>query len=330
MTYFFMRLMHPWIFVGMVAALVLSMIVRKKVHKNAVYRYSLGQTIKNNGFVSVHPHKIIFYWMRCVVLLLLALASAHPQIVDSRSQLPIEGIDIVLVLDVSGSMHFQDYEDDPRSRLDIAKAEAIRFIDKRDNDAMGLVIFGADTLSRCPITFDKRLLKEVVGELQLGVISPDGTMLIRGMVTAANRLKNSQSKSKIMIVLTDGEPSEGDMDPSVVIDVAKKLDIKIYTVGIGSEDDQYIFHPFYGHIPKPKVNRKLLTRIAQETGGEYFMARNAHDMRSVYDTIDRLEKTEHDVPVFSVYYDLLYPLIALIMSVIFCQVFLSTYIWFGL
>lgn len=268
--------------------------------------------------------------MRLLVLIILAIIIAKPQIVDSRSKVPVQGIDIVLVLDVSGSMQFKDYDDDNRSRFDVAKAEAIHFIEKRDHDALGLVLFGKDTVSRCPITFDKQLLKEVVEELKLGVINSDGTMLITGIVTAANRLKYSQSKSKVMIVLTDGEPSEGDMDPSVGIDVAKKLGIKIYTVGIGSEEERVFMHPLYGVIAKPKVNKELLTKIARDTGGHYFIARNASDMRRIYNKIDALEKTDHEVPVFSLYYDVLVPAVGLMMGLIFFELIFSTFVWFSL
>jgi len=294
-----------------------------------IYRYSLGNTLKKKNIISQF-HKKVFYFLRLLVLLLLALVVAKWQLVDSRSKIPVSGIDIVLVLDVSGSMQFKDYDDDDRSRFEVAKAEAIRFIEKRDQDALGLVLFGKDTMSRCPITFDKQLLKNVVDELKLGVIDADGTMLVTGIVTAANRLKHSQSKSKVMIVLTDGEPSEGDMDSSVGIDVAKKLGIKIYTVGIGNEQEQMIMHPLYGVMVRPKVNKELLTKIARETGGYYFLARNAGDMRQIYDKIDALEKTEHEVPMFSLYYDLLIPFVAVIMGLLFCELFLSTYVWFGL
>src|SRR5581483_365846 len=190
------------------------MIIRKKYYKFCVYRYSLTSTIKHNYDVGKHPHRSIIYGIRLLILCLLALVISKPQLVDVRSKVPIEGIDIVLVLDVSGSMQFQDYKDDVRSRFDVAKAEAVRFIEKRDHDALGVVLFGKDTVSRCPITADKQLLKQIVDELKLGVIDPDGTMLITGIVTAANRLKHSSAKSKVMIVLTDGEPSEGDLDPS--------------------------------------------------------------------------------------------------------------------
>jgi Ca-activated chloride channel family protein len=305
------------------------MIARKLFHKTVIYRYSLGQSLKKKNITS-YFHKKFFYFLRFLVLSLLALVVAKWQVVDQRSKVPVEGIDIVLVLDASGSMQFRDYDDDERSRFDVAKAEAIRFVEKRHSDALGLVLFGKDTVSRCPITFDKQMLQDVLEELKLGVIDSDGTMLITGIVTAANRLKHSQAKSKVMIVLTDGEPSEGDMDPSVGIDVAKKLGIKIYTVGIGSEQEQVFMHPMYGVVAKPKVNKELLTKIANETGGYYFLARNAGDMRRIYDKIDSLEKTEHEVPMFSLYYDLLIPFVATIMGLLFCELFFSTYIWFGL
>jgi Ca-activated chloride channel homolog len=327
---FFVRCAHPLYSLILVGVIVVAIILRKLLRKTVVYRYSLGQALKKNNSATSHIHKKVFYFLRLLTLLLLAIVIAKPQIVDSRSKIPVQGIDIVLVLDVSGSMQFRDYDDDERSRFDVAKAEAIRFIEKRNNDALGLVLFGKDTVSRCPITFDKELLQKVVDELKLGVIDSDGTMLVTGIVTAANRLKHSKSKSKVMIVLTDGEPSEGDMDASVGIDVAKKLRIKIYTVGIGSEQEQVFMHPLYGVVAKPKVNKELLTKIANETGGHYFLARNAGDMRRIYDTIDALEKIDHEVPMFSLYYDLLVPFVAIMMVTIFFELLFSTYVWFSL
>src|SRR5688572_24447472 len=192
--------MHWWYSIILLGLLFCILIARKLLHKTVVYRYSLGHSLKKKN-ITTYFHKKVLYGLRFLTLFLLALAVAQWQIVDSRSKVPISGIDIVLVLDVSGSMQFRDYEDDERSRFDVAKAEAIRFIEKRLSDALGLVLFGKDAVSRCPITFDKQMLKEVVDELKLGVIDSDGTMLITGIITAANRLKHSQSKSKVMIVL---------------------------------------------------------------------------------------------------------------------------------
>jgi len=303
---------------------------RLKFHKPIRFSYSLGSLLHKSGLRSTHPHKKILFWMRSLVLFILALLVAKPQVVDSRSKVNIEGIDIILVLDVSGSMQFQDYADDDRSRFAVAKTEAIRFIEKRNNDAIGLVFFGKDAVSRCPLTFDKTLLKNIVDEIEIGVIDPDGTMLVTAMITAANRLKHSTAKSKVMIVLTDGEPSEGDLDPSVAIEVAKKLDIKIYTVGIGSEEEELFVHPLYGVVAKPKVNRELLTNIAKQTGGQCFMAHNAYDMRRIYDTIDTLEKMEHETSVFSKYHDVFVPFVFFVMGMIMLELFLSSFIWFAI
>lgn len=329
MIYFF-RFVHQWALFGLLSALALIILSRLKLHKSTRYRYSLGALIDHQGLRSKHPHKKIFFWLRSMVLLILALLIAKPQIVDSRSKVNIEGIDIVLVLDASGSMQFQDYADDNRSRFDVAKAEAIRFVNKRDNDAIGLVLFGKDAISRCPLTFDKSMLRDIVDELEIGTIDPDGTMLVTAMVTAANRLKHSKAKSKVMIVLTDGEPSEGDLDPSVAIEIAKRLHIKMYTVGIGSEEEQLFVHPLYGVVAKPKVNKELLTRVAKKTGGQYFMAHNANDMRRIYDTIDQLERTEHETPIFSQYYDVFVPFVFLILSLVFGELILSSFVWFSL
>lgn len=330
MNYFFLRWVCPWWTVVLIVVIIMAMILRKKIHKSLLYRYSLATAVRKNSFILPHPHKKIMYGLRFLTLCLLSIIIGKPQLVDSRSKVPVQGIDIVLVLDVSGSMQFQDYEDDQRSRFDVAKAEAVRFIEKRDRDALGLVLFGKDTVSRCPITSDKLLLREVVQDLKLGVIDSDGTMLITGIVTAANRLKSSASKSKVMIVLTDGEPSEGDMDPSVGIDVAKKLGIKIYTVGIGSEKERVVMHPLYGLMAYPKVNKELLTKIAHQTGGHYFMAASAGDMRRIYDTIDKLETTDHEVPIFSIYYDLVIPFVLVIAVLLFIELFFSTFVWFAL
>lgn len=302
--------------------------LKKRYFKQILYQYAVATALYKNGTVHTHPCKKIFYTLRLLTLLLLVLLIAKPQVADSRSKILVEGIDIMLVLDVSGSMDSRDF--DERSRVDVAKEEAIRFITKREHDALGLVIFGKDAVSRCPITLDKQLVKATVNELNLGVIDPDGTMLITAMITAANRLKHSKSKTKVMIVLTDGEPSRGDLDPSIAVEVANQLGIKIYTVGIGSEKDKVLMHPSYGIMIKPKVNKKLLTTVAEQTGGHYFMAHNKNDMRHIYDTIDQLEKTDHEVPLFSNYYDIFIPFIFVIISLVILEIILSSFIWFAL
>lgn len=317
--------------VGITIPLIIAAIfIRARYTKMVQVNYALADQLKAQGKTSRHPFRKIFFLMRLITLILLAAVAAKLQIVDSRSNIIIDGIDIMLVLDASGSMQFNDYGKDERSRFDVAKEEGIRFIEKRTNDAIGLVIFGKDALSRCPLTMDKKIVTDLIQELQIGVIDPDGTMLATAMVTAINRLRHSQAKSKIMILLTDGEPSPGDMDPTAAIEIAKKLDIKVYTIGIGSDKDDVFLHPLYGMVAKPKVNTLLLKQIAHATGGRFFMAHNAQDMRSIYDTIDQLEKTKHEAPLYSRYFDLFWPLLGVVTALLLVQQFLATFIWFSL
>ncbi len=297
------------------------------MHRALVYRYALGASFKQHA--SKHPFAWIAYATRLASLIILAFLIPKPQVVDSRSNIEVEGIDIILLMDVSGSMQFKDFSQDNRSRFDVAKEEAIRFIKKRTNDSLGLVLFARDAISRCPLTHDKNILQELVGNLELGDIDPDGTMLATGMVTAINRLKNSKAKSKIMILLTDGEPSDGDMDPVRACDIAKKLGIKVYTIGIGSEKEEYFMHPMVGLVQKPKVNVNLLKRIARETGGQSFLAHDAQDMRKVYDTINQLETTKHETPLYTRYFDLYAPWALAVFCLLIVQLFLSTFIWFS-
>lgn len=268
--------------------------------------------------------------MRLAVLTVLAFLIARPQLVDERSNVLVEGIDMVLVLDVSGSMDFHDYGDEQHSRVDVAKEEAIRFIEKRTHDPIGLVIFGQEAVSRCPMTTDKNILKSIVTDLHIGTINPDGTVLARGILTAANRLKNSQAKSKIIIVLTDGEPSPGDDAPEVAIELARRMGIKIYTIGIGSSEEKVFMHPVYGMLAKPRINIQLLDAIAKKTGGIFFRAENQKEMRSIYDEIDRLEKTEYQTNVLSHYYELFMPFLWFVFIVMMLEIILASWIWFSI
>lgn len=256
------------------------------------------------------------------------LLIAKPQLVNQHSKITLEGIDIILVLDVSDSMKYQHHATDARSRITIAQQEAIRFVDKRTNDAIGLVIFAYDALCSCPTTADKKLLKKIINDITIGSINPQGTVLSSGIITAANRLKHSKAKSKIMVVLTDGQPTPNDADPLVAIAIAKELGIKIYTVGIGEEDTSYAGH-FFAYMIQP-LNKKLLEDFARETGGRFFQAHNAQDMRKIYDTIDTLEKNRLELPLYDQRQDWFLPLLWTALALILIELFVATFLWFGL
>jgi Ca-activated chloride channel family protein len=289
----------------------------------------MAQILKNNYKGVNHPYKKILYALRALALALLVFLIAKPQLVDTNSKVSVQGIDIMLAIDISGSMEMQDDKHDERSRVQIAKAEAIHFIEKRTNDAMGLVIFANDAVSRCPLTHDKKMLRHLVQGLEIGIIDPRTTVLSTAIISAINRLKHSKAKSKVIILLTDGEPSQNDIPAEVAIKAAQQLDIKIYTIGIGS-DQPMMVQTIYGIQSIPGVNVPLLKKIAQETGGKFFMAKNAKDMRLIYDTIDALEKTENETPVFSNYWDIFIPFIWIIIGLLMIELIASTFVWFGI
>jgi Ca-activated chloride channel family protein len=268
MDYFF-RFEHPWL-LGITALCVAATIVlRYFFSKTVIVTYPLAHTLRIKKHASTHFYRTFFYVLRLITVSILALLVAKPQLVDSRSNIVIEGIDIMIVLDASGSMQLCDDNNDPRARFDVAKEEAMRFIQKRTNDALGLVIFGKDAVSRCPLTMDKKIVMEMVDTLKLGDIDPDGTVLATAMVAAVNRLKHATGATKVIILLTDGTPSDGDMDCSMALAIVKKFGIKVYTIGIGNEKDEIFFHPLRGIVQKQKVNAPLLQRIARDSGGRF-------------------------------------------------------------
>lgn len=328
MTEFTLRFAHITYLYFLVPIIIGAFFLHMYVVKRPVYRYALGSMLRAQGLGHSNMHRYVLNALRVISLIMLAVLIAKPQLVDVHSQIKTEGIDIALVLDVSGSMSVPDF-DDQRTRIEVAKAEAIRFINKRENDAIGLVIFAQDAVSRAPLTLDKKLLVGIVDDLKIGVINPDGTKLATAMVTAANRLKHSKGASKIMIVLTDGEPSEDDLDPSVALEVAKKFGIKIYTVGIGNKETKFV-RDFWGNVIKLGVNKELLQKLAKETGGQFFMASDTHDMRAIYDTIDQLEKNEFDTPIFTRYYDVFIPFVFIVLGLVLLELLLSAWVWFSL
>jgi Ca-activated chloride channel homolog len=303
----------------------IACVIRYFVYKRPTYVYTLAHYIDTQrpGKRQIFTLSVL---LRLVTLFLIAFLCARPQWGDVRQLVTVHGVDMVVVLDVSGSMGTCDFEDDPRPRIDIAKTEAIRFVEKRVNDAIGLVIFGNDVLSRCPLTMDKGMLKKIIDELCIGIIDHRGTLLAHAIVAGANRLKKAGGKSKVMILLTDGEPSDNDIPVETALEIVRALGIKVYTVGIGNDDLPLQRHSMF-MIPYNGVNKQLLTKIATSTGGCYFCARNAADMRHIYDEIDLLETTDHEMPVFTQWYDMYLPLVICVLLMILFSLVISTVVW---
>jgi len=317
----------------LIPAFIALVLYRWFLYRSPVYRYPLTNKIVDEKLSTVAYHKHILFGLRASALLGLIFLITRPQWVDERSKINVEGIDIILAIDVSESMVFFDDLRDRQPRIEVAKQEAIRFIEKRGNDPIGVVIFGKEALSCCPLTLDKNILKEIVGGLQLRMIDSSETWLGTGLATAVNRLKNSKAQSKIVILLTDGIPTQHEkIDVQTAMELAKQFGIKVYTIGIGNEQGGFFTHPMLGgalqQMSSP-INVELLKNIAAATGGKFFRAHNAQEMRDVYSTIDRLEKTEYETNLFHHYYEAFITFIWFVLALIGIELMLKLLLWRG-
>lgn len=326
MDTFVIRYLHLEFLYFLVPLAVVILLYRLRWYKKVIYVYALVDAAVKKKVHSRHPYKKIIIGLRLIALTLLALAALEPQQVDTTSRVKSQGIDIMIALDVSGSMRMADFSDDGRSRLEIAKDEAIHFVRKRHNDAIGMTIFGRDAASRCPLTHDKKMVESLISTLDFDQVDSRGTVLARGILVALNRLRVSTARSKIVVVLTDGSPEGPDLDIATAISVAKEMGVKIYTIGIG--EDHPVQVGFFDVLPG--VNTELLQRIARETGGQSYLARNKKDMRTIYDTIDTLETSDIESPLFSRYEDLGNWCMWGALGVLLAEWFLSSTVWFGL
>jgi len=238
------------------------------------------------------------YILRLLALTLLIIALARPQTSLSRQDISVEGIDLVIALDVSGSMLAMDFKPD---RLEAAKDLAIEFIDGRPNDRIGLVIFSGETFTQCPLTTDHAVLKNLFRDIHSGMIN-DGTALGDGLATAVNRLRGSKAVSKVIILLTDGVNNMGSLDPRSAAEIAKLYGIRIYTIGIGSMGQApYPVQTPFGmqtQMMDVQIDEPLLKEIANGTDGKYFRATNNAKLRAIYQEIDKMEKSKIDVTEF--------------------------------
>lgn len=232
-------------------------------------------------------------------LLLLSVAMARPVALNQTIERSTEGIDIVLTLDLSTSMRAEDLRP---NRFEAAKAVASEFIDARENDRIGLVVFARQSFTLVPPTLDYRLLKRALTDLKMGQVE-DGTAIGMGIATAVNRLRNSTAASKVIILLTDGENNAGEIDPLTAADLAKQYGIRVYTIGASTEGSAPypIDDPVFGrryHPVRVDIDEPMLTEIATKTGGRYFRARDTNSLRNIYSEIDQLERSKVDETVF--------------------------------
>ena len=251
----------------------------------------------SGSFRNIMRH--VLFGLRMLAIALLIVALARPQSVNKWKNETTEGIDIILTLDISGSMLAQDFTPD---RLDASKNVAIQFISGRPNDRIGLVVFSGEAFTQCPLTTDHTVLINLFKEVKSGMIE-DGTAIGLGLATAVNRLKDSKAKSKVIILLTDGVNNRGEIDPLTAAEIAKSYGIRVYTIGVGSRGTapypvQTPFGIQYQNM-KVEIDEGVLKEIASLTDGEYFRATDNNKLKQIYQEIDQLEKSKVDVKEYS-------------------------------
>lgn len=233
-------------------------------------------------------------WIRGLVLVLLAGALARPQAGESIQSVSTYGVDIVIALDVSTSMMAEDF---PGNRLEEARRTVKRFIAGRPSDRIGLVVFAGLAVTRCPLTLDHEMLRQFLDEVDFAPRDQDGTALGMGLAAAVNRLRGSDAKSRIVVLLTDGRNNRGQIGPQAAAEAARAVDVRVYTVGVGTEGEAPVpvdIGPLGRRTVMQRVDldEKLLREIATQTSGRYFRATNADTLAEVFSTIDSLEKSE--------------------------------------
>ena len=261
----------------------------------------------------------LLFALKMVALALLIVALARPQSSSTNSTSNIEGIDIVMAMDVSGSMLARDLKPD---RLTAAKQVASDFVKDRPGDRMGLVIFSGETFTQVPLTTDHGVMLNMLAEMKNGLID-DGTAIGDGLATAISRLKDSEAISKVVILLTDGMNNAGSVDPYTAAEMAKLFGVRVYTIGVGSYGTAPypVQTPFGTQIQQMKVeiDEKLLTTIANSTGGKYFRATNNQKLDEIYAEIDKLERSKIEVTEFRRLHEEFYPLVALALALLLLE-----------
>ena len=284
-----------------------------------VYYYRRGQRLTGHVKYSTLKHmknlpiswrqrlRRNLYLLRLLVIALIILGIARPQHGTRKQEITTEGVDIIMVLDVSSSMLAEDFK--PKNRIEAAKKVAEEFIEGRTNDRIGLAIFAGEAFTQCPLTLDYGVLIQLLDKIDVAPREWDGTAIGNGIATAVARLKDSKAKSKVIILLTDGRNNAGEINPLTAAQVAETFNIRMYTIGAGTRGSAlYPVHdPIFGkrYVNMPvEIDEELLRKVANQTGGKYFRATDSEKLRDIYGQINKMEKTKIKVKEFTKYREL--------------------------
>ena len=273
---------------------------------------SVPWTVGGRTFMSLFRH--VPFLLRICALSLIIIAISRPRTSEKMEKVDTEGIDIVLAMDVSTSMLARDLTPD---RISASKDIAIEFISQRPTDRMGIVVFAGESFTQCPLTTDRATLINLMKEVQTDLIE-DGTAIGNGLATAVARMKDSDAKSRVVILLTDGVNNRGEISPQMAAEIAKTYGVRVYTIGVGKEGmaPYPVMTPWGVEVQQVKVeiDEELLSAIAEATGGKYFRAVDNTKLSQIYSEINRMEKARTTIDSFPVYKELFsgYALLALL------------------
>jgi Ca-activated chloride channel family protein len=327
--------LHPeffWLFLALPIAIAWYWFTHKK--QRATLKISSTKSFKGSGSLLSKLQPMLFV-LRLLALSAIIVALARPRSVDvSSKSRSTKGIDIVMAIDVSGSMLAKDLKP---NRLEALKRVAAEFVQDRINDRIGLVVYAGESYTRTPVTSDKTVILQSLKTVEYDdSIIADGTGIGVGLATAVNRIKDSKAKSRIIILLTDGVNNSGTIDPRMAADIAKEYGIKVYTIGIGtngmapfpyakSPNGQFLYQNM-----KVEIDEKLMKEIAKTTDGKYFRATSNAKLKEIYTEINKLEKTEVEEKKFFNYDEKYQPLVWLALFLLFVEVLLKNTVFRGL
>lgn len=240
-------------------------------------------------YISIYP----------IILTLIIIGLARPRLIENLKTKSVEVVDILLVLDISSSMLADDFSP---NRLEVVKKTANNFIQNRLEDRIGILVFAGESFIQCPLTIDKKVLQSLTKEISIASKEYDGTAIGMAIANATNRLRNSEVKNKIIILLSDGSNNQGEIDPLTAAEIASNFNIKIYTIGAGT-NQSFTRIPGRGMI-KNEIDEETLKTIADKTGGKYFRAIDENELELIYNEINELERSEIDIKIYTKYEEL--------------------------
>jgi len=321
---------HPYVLLLLLLLPVLAWL-KGRLGQSPAFLYSSVDLVRPISGLNRSQAGSFLAGLRWLALALFIVALAQPRLVKGESQIKASGIDIVVAIDMSGSMRSEDFGEG-QSRIKLAKEVLAKFTDGRPNDRIGLVAFAKDAYIASPLTLDHDFLQHNLERLRIGLIDENRTAIGSALMAALNRLEGLKDKSKIVILMTDGENNSGKVPPLTAADVAQTLGVKVYTIGIGIRGkapypviDQYgRKRPQYMDVD---VDENTLTQIAQKTNGKYYRADSADTLRKIYQDIDRLEKSEVVVNKYQHYDELFGQVVVAGLSVLLLEMVLAHTVW---